>query len=886
MAVRREKVILDLDDKFSGPMTRAAAAARLLKRELGDLDSSTQGVDESSTDASRSVSDLGGSSRKTERDIDRFSGRLRLFADAAAALGPALSPIGAAAVPGVAAMAAQLTFTGIAAGSALLAFHGLGDGLKALNEYQLDPSADNLAKMREEMAKLGPDGAHFVRFLDGLGPQLRELQMTARGGIFPGVEDGLTAMLDLLPQVNDIVGSVSETMGTLAREAGEGLAGERFEAFFDYLESDASPILYQMGHAIGNVGEGLANLLVAFRPATQDFSSGLLGMTEDFAEWSRTLDQNESFQNFLDYAREAGPKVVDLLGSLINAFAEIAEAAAPVGDVVLPVLTKLLDLVAAVAGSQAGTALVAAAAGMAAFSRATQAFDAAKASSLVSFIGKAKDGASAGASLSRLGAGVGAVALSMTDIDEKAGVSNTAMGALMGTMLLPGWGTAAGAIVGGFVDMQNAIEDTETAIDSAYDAMRNNDLAGLTDARRTIQGELANNWGPDFLNIPNPKTFGLEAALAGIDDAMGGVRSHAGGLGDLLKGPLANGFEAAAQSADEFRDAVNGAFALLDKRAALRAAREALREFNKTLRDAPDEMHKGGPAYDQVEEALDGIAQSSLEAAEHLRGMGRVNFLDKQRNKFIQAARQMGLTAKQARNLADDLHLLDKSDAKPKVDADTRAARRKIDEAGLWLAAFDKKTGEAKADADNRPAKNKVDEANRWLSVFGNRREIANIHVESDAAAIAAETNAILNNLPDEIVYLHTVRTGSGGQGAGYGGAAGGGTVPKSGRGYADRYPYLLADGEEVISNRYGQADRHRELLKAINSNRYADGGTVGRWSHPVATSSTRIVERVVERLPSNFTVNAPGLGRIVLQTVDARIADDHEYRRRMDDRD
>src|SRR5690606_18321255 len=60
-----------------------------------------------------------------------------------------------------------------------------------------------------------------------------------------------------------------------------------------------------------------------------------------------------------------------------------------------------------------------------------------------------------------------------------------------------------------------------------------------------------------------------------------------------------------------------------------------------------------------------------------------------------------------------------------------------------------------------------------------------------------------------------------------FGGSADGSTVPHGGP-YADRYPYLLAPGEEVISNRFGQADRHRSLLKAINAGRLADGGTVG----------------------------------------------------------
>jgi hypothetical protein len=68
---------------------------------------------------------------------------------------------------------------------------------------------------------------------------------------------------------------------------------------------------------------------------------------------------------------------------------------------------------------------------------------------------------------------------------------------------------------------------------------------------------------------------------------------------------------------------------------------------------------------------------------------------------------------------------------------------------------------------------------------------------------------------------------------------ADGGTMPRTGLPYADRHPRLLADGEEVVSNRHGQADRGRKALKLINRGHLtdamlglADGGTVGmEWS-------------------------------------------------------
>lgn len=61
-------------------------------------------------------------------------------------------------------------------------------------------------------------------------------------------------------------------------------------------------------------------------------------------------------------------------------------------------------------------------------------------------------------------------------------------------------------------------------------------------------------------------------------------------------------------------------------------------------------------------------------------------------------------------------------------------------------------------------------------------------------------------------------------------GSADGSTVP-SGGAYRDRYPYLLAPGEEVISNRFGQADRNRPLLKAINAG--VDPGLAFAQSRP-----------------------------------------------------
>lgn len=118
------------------------------------------------------------------------------------------------------------------------------------------------------------------------------------------------------------------------------------------------------------------------------------------------------------------------------------------------------------------------------------------------------------------------------------------------------------------------------------------------------------------------------------------------------------------------------------------------------------------------------------------------------------------------------------------------------------------------------------------------------------------ELQQVINSLRGRNItnYVNYVqRGGAGRQMGGVPMSADGSTVPKTGLAYADRHPYLLADGEEVISNRYGQADRHRALLKAINANRLADGGTV----RGLASGGTAFTRSEFRSAARNFDLNA-----------------------------
>ena len=502
MATRRERVILELEDNFTTGMARAAAETALLNRELKNLNGTPiktaardlDNVGKSADQASKDVEKVGKSSDQSGKEVDRLSGRLRLFTDAALTIGPALIPIGAVAVPAIVGLAAGFGAAAGAAGVAVLAFKGVGDALKSLDAYNLEPTQANLEKMQAAMDKVGPAGADFVRFLDSIEPQLSALQNTAREGMFPGVERGIEDVLTLLPQVQKIIANVSVEMGNLAKEAGLGLSGDGFAAFFDYLQADAAPTLAAFAHTIGNVAEGFANLFVAFAPLTRDFSSGMESMSRSFADWAAGLSQTRGFQDFVDYIRESGPQVIEFLGAMSSAFVGIIKAAAPVGQAVLPVLTSLAKVLGALADSSIGKPLFTAAAALITFNRAASLFK--DGGALAKIPGLAQ---SAGSGLSTLASdfsllGTTAMTAGAKSEREMARIAESTKRANM-AMSSVGKGITFAAVISGIGLVNAAFNQLETRVDGA-DLNRNLDAFARGDSVENLNnlGEAVRNF--------------------------------------------------------------------------------------------------------------------------------------------------------------------------------------------------------------------------------------------------------------------------------------------------------------------------------------------------------------------------------------------------------
>lgn len=849
-------------------------------RSLGTTSTKMRLVDASSQRLTRSV-------RETNSALDTMSGRMGLVAEALVTVGPGMVGLGAAAVPTIAGLTAGVGALAGAVGTLLLATNGLGDGLKALNAYELAPTAENLEAVRTEFAKLGPDGAHFVRFLDDLQPKLEHLQQAARAGLLPGVEGGITNLLHLTPQVRSIVTDLASTLGALASDAGASLASPGFKRFFTYLQTDAAVVLQQMGRSIGNLGKGIADLIVDMAPLSRDFGAGLERTSAAFAKWAAELDSTTGFQHFLDYVRTSGPQATELLGDLAKTFADIVSAAAPVSTVVLPMLDDLVKVVDAVASSDLATPLIAGAAAMTAWSRAAKLAggDNFLATQFVkplkeiptalpslkqtgqyfSFMGQSAANASAktlearqavygfGKSLApigKAGALVGALAISSSGAADKIGLSNTAALGLAGTLAGP-YGAAVGAAIGLTEDMaaanQHVADNLRAATVAAQQALApGSSMASQRSAYAALQKQVdaasnslhslgyvarsAISLKPltDFFfhgEKVDPLVDQITTAKQALGD-LGLAMTQSGGIADLFGetiGMTGTQLKLTTQDADALSHALGALDGFLSRRDALRNYQTSLAAFRTVLAAGAKSFDITTKAGRDNQAALDGVATAIEQTASQIKNTGK-------RTDFLAGARQ------QLQDLA-------KGQA-PAAQKAIRQVVRELDNLGLTHPAVDmSKTNKAldgtKKKLDNLAASRpkvkvdadtgKADNAFTWLFTQGTKLSHTKPKITIDADT--GNATAKVGSLVDLISQLHsktiTVTTKS----TGYQPnvpltrKADGGYITGPGTGTSDSIPVWLSNGEYVVNA--AATARNRPLLEHINAQKLAIGGPV-----------------------------------------------------------
>ncbi|WP_140392713.1 hypothetical protein [Virgibacillus dakarensis] len=147
-----------------------------------------------------------------------------------------------------------------------------------------------------------------------------------------------TLLTKLKPAIQGVADMGNRLMDALNRN----LEAADMRAFFDWVNATAAPYLDKLVRGVGNFAAGFANMMVAFDPLAKSFMQGFLNMSERFREWAATLENNKAFQNFLNYVKENGPKVMELIGNLTQFLVQLGIAMAPVAEKILDLTNKFL----------------------------------------------------------------------------------------------------------------------------------------------------------------------------------------------------------------------------------------------------------------------------------------------------------------------------------------------------------------------------------------------------------------------------------------------------------------------------------------------------------------------------------------------------------------
>lgn len=761
-------------------LARSNTRTRVMAEQTGRLNKELDGLRTRSAalsgGGSGSVVVMGRNVERTGKQLDTMSGRVGLLAEAIAVLGPAAVPISSVTIPALAGLTSQLGFGVAAAGATVIAFQGVGDAIKAIEKARIAPTVQNLQAAHLAMEKLGPAGQHLVRHLSSLRDEWQRVRALTQQGLFPGIDHGLNALETRIPQVERILGVLSQTTGDIVAAGADSLASARWDGFFHFLKTDARPTLLALADATGNVAHGAAEMWMGFAPLEHDFSGWMVGATESFDQWATRLSKTQGFADFVAYVRDNGPQVADTLGAIANAGLQIIEATAPLGGPVLQGLEAVANVISAIADSDFGTPIFGGLAALALFSRAqklwglealasTKTFAAGLAtdalgvksligdlqilgreSKLVTLPGKGFVGplTQAQTSLTRVRSSIGALgkgaallgglALATSGVADGMGLSNTMSLALMGTIAGP-WGAAIGGGVGLALDLAHANDVLEAAVRRANLAMESGSIDQRRKAYQNLHTEVRQAHGEvqDFGDLFRTSDHdgenywaNLGGAVKGFGIVLTGGTKKADNALDHLHAHLRESTgvatifgNAVGMTGRQLELATHGAEHLSAALSELQGwldKRAAVRNYQQSILDLQKALEKTPKAWGH------GTAL----------GLENLGKLDSVVTGIAQVATQIkdkGVRADFLANAREELQGL-KTDS-PAAAAAIRHAIRELDKVGLT---------HPKVDVDAKPAHRHLDEVEKHADKVAHGKHTA--HVDADTKKADRNINA------------------------------------------------------------------------------------------------------------------------------------------------
>jgi trimeric autotransporter adhesin len=685
-----------------------------------------------------------------------FSSALEKLKGSALSLAPALIPIAVQAAPIAASVGAAGAAIGVFAAAAGGQVAALTEAGEAEKKYQ-----DAMAEHGRTSKQAIDAQAAYVRSVKDMPPATREAAA------------GLSSFKDQYKSWSDSL--AGDTMPVATK------AFATFGAVFPKLTPIVQGAGVQLNRFMTIAAGGVASpAFDRFMQSFAEFSTGALQRgNEHLIRFMRTLNTGKvsgGFSTFMDYVRENGPIVREMLSSVMQALANMAQAAANVGPGLLTVVNVIAKLVAALppdvithmlqlalalkAVRLAAAAAAATSVGIASFtaSIAAMRLAAGGATGVLPRLGAAIATLSRTAKVAIAGTGIGLLLIALTELSQRGRAAPPDVDKLTGSLARLGktgktTGEAAkafGSDLDGLYGKVKSLTDPSTtdnvqqflvgwtgwdstpvkeakenlgAVDSALaNLVKNNqaDLAAAAVKRLTAEYGAGGRNTKEFTSRLDEYKGALadakfEQQLAA--DAMGLFGAQAQQTSTKLaeQKASADGLRQAIQALNDVQRA--GLGGMIGFEASIDAATKAARENAGVLSMQGGQLTLNTDKQRAAATALTDLASKTDEAAAANREStgswaGAIGIYERGRQQLIQNAVAMGLNTTEAKTLADQI--LNTPDKTAMLKADITDWKAKVSEADKQLktAKGDKR---AKLTADAADWKVKVAEAERQL---------------------------------------------------------------------------------------------------------------------------------------------------------------------------
>ena len=299
---------------------------------------------------------------RAESDFSKFQGKLRGSAGAFKAVGALLgsslaAPIVATGLVAVGALGASF----VAAGAGVLAFTAVAipalkgvfeasEEIEKINEKiaKADTAKERIAAMKElQMVMSGlttkerealSSLQEFKTFWAGFAGQFKE-------PILDIFISSLGTLKSLITQLKPLFDASIPAIQGLFERLDNAVKSGAFKPFIEWLASSAGSSISSFASIVGNVLEGVMNLLKAFSPLSAGVENSLVSLTQKFADWSANLSKSRGFQEFINYAKENAPLLKSVFSQIIPILKQFAIALAVIAPPVLVVVNAILQLI-------------------------------------------------------------------------------------------------------------------------------------------------------------------------------------------------------------------------------------------------------------------------------------------------------------------------------------------------------------------------------------------------------------------------------------------------------------------------------------------------------------------------------------------------------------